>query len=168
MRSTASWVARYGVMVALAIILSYVELLFPINFVVPGVKLGLANLVTIVGLYLVGERGTACVTFTRIILVYFLFGRTFGLMYSLFGGGVSFLLMVFAKRRGWFGTVGVSIIGGIGHNLGQNIAANILVGTGNVFAYFPVLLAAGTAAGSAIGLLGGILISRTEKYIKNL
>ena len=104
MRSTASWVARYGVMVALAIILSYVELLFPINFVVPGVKLGLANLVTIVGLYLVGERGTACVTFTRIILVYFLFGRTFGLMYSLFGGGVSFLLMVFAKRRGWFGT----------------------------------------------------------------
>ena len=62
MRSTASWVARYGVMVALAIILSYVELLFPINFVVPGVKLGLANLVTIVGLYLVGERGTACVT----------------------------------------------------------------------------------------------------------
>ena len=136
--------------------------------VVSGVKLGLANLVTIVGLYLVGERGTACVTFTRIILVYFLFGRTFGLMYSLFGGGVSFLLMVFAKRRGWFGTVGVSIIGGIGHNLGQIIAASILVGSGFVFAYFPVLLAAGTAAGSAIGLLGGILISRTEKYIKNM
>lgn len=168
MRSKASWVARYGVMVALALILSYVELLFPINFVVPGVKLGLANLVAVAGLYLVGEKGTAWVVFLRIILAYFLFGRAVGLLYSLMGGGLSLVLMILVKRRGWFGPMGVSIVGGIGHNIGQLLAAAILVGSGYVFAYFPALLAAGTAAGMIIGILGGILVDRTEKYIRNL
>lgn len=160
------WVARYGMLIALAFIFSYIEALFPIYLGAPGVKLGLANLVTMTGLYTVGIPGTIAVNLVRIILVGFTFGNMFGILYSMAGAILSLLLMILCKKSGWFGPVGVSVIGGVGHNIGQLLVAAFVVQTAGVFAYFPVLLAAGTVAGAVIGLLGGMVVERIGSFVK--
>ena len=168
MRSTASWVARYGVMVALAIILSYVELLFPINFVVPGVKLGLANLVTMVGLYCMGTKETALISVVRVLLSGILFGPPSAILFGLAGTALSLTVMALCKRFRLFGMVGVSILGGVAHNIGQFLMAAFVVNTFGVFSYLPVLLTAGCAAGALIGLLGGILVGRVNRLFRTI
>ena len=144
--SRAGKIALYGMMTALAFLLSYVETLIPINLGVPGVKLGLANLASIVSLYLLGAGAAAAIALVRIVLVGFTFGN----------------LMVVFRRLDWFGVTGVSILGGAGHNIGQLIVAALVVENASLFYYLPVLLAAGTAAGALIGLLGGILVNRLK------
>lgn len=156
----AAKTALYGLLLALAMVFSYVETLIPISLGVPGVKLGLANLVTMVGLYTIGVPGTIAVNLLRIVLTGFTFGNMFSMLYSLAGAALSLLLMFLVKKSGWFTTVGVSIIGGVGHNIGQLAVAAFAVQTLGVFSYLPVLLAAGTVAGALIGLLGGIIVQR--------
>ena len=154
--------ALYGMMTALAFLFSYLETLIPLNLGVPGVKLGLANLVSIVALYLLGARPAAAITLVRVVLS----GLTFGslsMMYSLGGAAVSLTLMILLKRLDCFGVTGVSIAGGAGHNIGQLAVAAAVVENGALFYYLPVLLAAGTAAGAVIGLLGGLLIRRLPR-----
>ncbi len=158
----AKRVALYGMLIALSMVFSYVEAMIPIPIPIPGVKLGLANLVTIVGLYTVGVRPTIIITLIRIVLVGFTFGNGFSMIYSLAGGALSLFLMVFARRTGFFSQTGVSIIGGIGHNIGQLIVAAIITKTAWVFSYFPFLLIAGTIAGALIGLLGGLITERIK------
>lgn len=158
--------AEYGMMIALAFLLSYVETLVPISLGVPGVKLGLANLVSIVALYTIGIKGTVVISLVRILLVGLTFGNLFSMFYSLGGGGLSLLFMVAAKRRDWFSQTGVSILGGAGHNVGQLAVAALVVENGYVFYYLPFLLAAGTVAGALIGLLGGIIIKRIARVVK--
>lgn len=160
--------ATYGMLIALAFILSFVETLIPIHLGIPGVKLGLANLVTIVGLYTLGIPGTIAVSLTRIVLVGFTFGNLFSMIYSLAGGSLSLLLMVICRKRGWFSTIGVSIIGGIGHNIGQICIASFVVQTTGIFYYLPVLLIAGTVAGTLIGILGGMIVERVKRVIKKI
>lgn len=159
-------VAVYGLLLALAMVLSYVETLIPISLGVPGVKLGLANLVTMVGLYTLGISGTIAVNLLRIVLTGFTFGNMFSMLYSLAGAALSLIFMVLVKRTGWFGSVGVSIVGGVGHNIGQLAVAAFAVQTLGVFSYLPVLLAAGTVAGALIGLLGGMIVQRIGKLIR--
>ena len=159
--SRAGKIALYGMMTALAFLLSYVETLIPLNLGVPGVKLGLANLASIVSLYLLGA-GAAAIALVRIVLVGFTFGNLSMMLYSLAGAAVSLLLMVVFRRLDWFGVTGVSILGGAGHNIGQLIVAALVVENASLFYYLPVLLAAGTAAGALIGLLGGILVNRLK------
>ena len=156
--SRAGKIALYGMMTALAFLLSYVETLIPINLGVPGVKLGLA----IVSLYLLGSGAAAAIALVRIVLVGFTFGNLSMMLYSLAGAAVSLLLMVVFRRLDWFGVTGVSILGGAGHNIGQLIVAALVVENASLFYYLPVLLAAGTAAGALIGLLGGILVNRLK------
>ena len=120
---TAKWVALYGMLISLAFIFSYIEAVIPIPIPVPGVKLGLANLVSIVGLYTVRISGTIAVSLVRIVLVGFTFGNLSSMIYSLAGGTVSLILMILLKKTGKFSQIGVSIIGGIGHNIGQLTAA---------------------------------------------
>ena len=158
--SRAGKIALYGMMTALAFLLSYVETLIPINLGVPGVKLGLANLASIVSLYLLGAGAAAAIALVRIVLVGFTFGNLSMMLYSLAGAAVSLLLMVVFRRLDWFGVTGVSILGGAGHNIGQLIVAALE--NASLFYYLPVLLAAGTAAGALIGLLGGILVNRLK------
>ncbi len=158
--------ALYGLLIALAFLFSYIETLFPIYLGAPGIKLGLANLVTVVGLYTVGIPGTIMVSLVRVILAGFTFGNLFSMFYSLAGAALSMAFMVLCKKSGWFGTVGVSVIGGVGHNVGQLLIAAFVVQTAGVFAYLPVLLVAGTIAGMLIGLLGGMILTRLEAYIK--
>ena len=116
--SRAGKIALYGMMTALAFLLSYVETLIPINLGVPGVKLGLANLASIVSLYLLGAGAAAAIALVRIVLVGFTFGNLSMMLYSLAGAAVSLLLMVVFRRLDWFGVTGVSILGGAGHNSG--------------------------------------------------
>ena len=150
--------ALCGMLIALAFLLSYVETLIPISIGVPGVKLGLANLVTIVGLYLVNLQQLVFISLVRIVLAGLTFGNGFSMVYSLAGGAFSLFLMLLARKTGWFSQVGVSIAGGVGHNVGQLIIAALVVENSAVFYYLPFLLAAGSAAGAVIGLLGGCLL----------
>lgn len=105
--------ALYGLLTALAMVLGFVESLIPIPFPVPGIRLGLANLVTVAGLYLVGIRGTAAVTVLRIVLTGLSFGNPYSMAYGLSGSLLSLLVMAAAKKRQWFSPVGISILGGI-------------------------------------------------------
>lgn len=158
-------VALYGMLIALAFIFSYIEAMIPFPIPIPGVKLGLANLVNVVGLYSVGAVGTAAVSLVRIVLVGFTFSNTFSMLYSLAGGILSLIVMILAKRSGWFGKAGVSILGGIFHNIGQLTVAAYVTKTAGVFTYFPVLLMAGVVTGSVIGLLGGMVLERIDPVV---
>jgi len=165
-KNSAHMAALYGMLIALAFVLSFIETLIPVSLGIPGVKLGLANLVTVVGLYTVGISGTVVVSLLRIILVGFTFGNLFAMLYSLGGWGVSILLMILCRKKGWFGTAGISILGGVGHNIGQICVAAYVVKQAGVFFYLPMLLLAGTAAGLIIGIVGSMIINRISSFIK--
>lgn len=156
----------YGMLIALAFVFSYVEAMIPLPVFVPGMKLGLANLVSVAGLYSVGLAGTALVAMVRIVLVGFTFGNTFSMLYGLAGGTASMTVMILARKSGWFSPVGVSILGGIFHNAGQLIIAAFVVRTTGVFVYFPALLASGVVTGTVIGLLGGWIVERIRPMIR--
>ncbi len=161
-KNLAKTVSLYGLLIALAFIFSYVEAMIPLPLPVPGIKLGLANLVNVVGLYTVGALGTAAVSLVRIVLVGFTFSNTFSMIYSLAGGIASLFVMLLAKKSGFFGKVGVSILGGIFHNIGQLSVAAFVTRTAGVYSYLPVLMAAGVAAGAVIGMLGGMVAERID------
>lgn len=159
--------ALLGVSIALAIIASYIEMLIPIQFGVPGIKLGLTNIVIVVILYLVDAKSAFFVSVVRIFLVGFLFGNMFSILYSLAGGMLSLLCMSLMKRGLKFSIVGVSIAGGVTHNIGQVAAAIAVVENINVIFYLPILLLAGVITGLLIGLLANAVIKRLPitKYV---
>ena len=167
-RTVAQRVAAYGMLIGLACIFSYVEAMIPLPIPVPGVKLGLANLVIIVGLYTIGIKGTVAVSLIRIVFVGFTFGNASSMIYGLAGGMVSLLLMILFQKLNWFSQVGVSIIGGIGHNIGQLSVAALITQTAGVFYYLPFLMAAVVVAGALIGLLGGLVTERVQKVMKKI
>ena len=155
-------VAIFGVFTALALIFSYVELLIPINFGIPGAKLGLANLMTVLVLYKMGIKEALALSMTRIILSGFMFGNLFGILYSLSGGLLSFLVMVLLKKSDRFSVAGVSIGGGTAHNIGQLFVAMVVVQTYQVVYYLPVLLVAGEVTGLLIGLVAKEVLKRIQ------
>lgn len=159
-------IALYGMLIALAFIFSYIESMVPMPVPIPGVKLGIANLVNVVGLYSIGAVGTAAVSLIRILLVGFTFSNMFSMFYSLAGGVLSLSAMLLARRTGAFSKVGVSILGGIFHNIGQLLIAAFVTKTAGVFAYFPMLLVAGVITGAVIGLLGGMVTERISPMIR--
>ena len=167
-KQRARTVALYGILIALAMIMSFVEALIPIPMPVPGVKLGLANLVTIVGLYLIGIPGTIFVTVLRVVLIGLSFGNPYSMIYGLSGSLLSLFVMALAKRYQWFSMTGISILGGVFHNIGQVTFAALVVQTMGVYVYLPTLLTAGCIAGAIIGILGGILTDRLRNFTKNL
>ena len=148
-------------MAALAIILGYVEMLLPVFFVVPGMKLGLANLVTVIVLYRYRAKEAAVISLIRIVVIGFLFANLFSILYSLAGAALSLLCMTAARRFSGLSIVGVSILGGVTHNLGQLIVAALVVENGNVFYYFPALLISGLVTGALIGIVTGEILKRT-------
>lgn len=156
-------IAYLGVFLALALILSYVESLIPFYFGIPGVKLGLTNLIVVVMLYCTGTKEAFGVSVARILLAGFLFGNLFSILYSLAGGVLSFIVMCLLKKTGRFHVISVSVTGGISHNIGQLIAAVFVVETYDIFYYMPFLLIAGVATGFVIGMLAQEFILRFEK-----
>ena len=167
-KERARKVALYGILIALAMVMSFIETLIPIPMPVPGIKLGLANLVTITGLYLVGIPGTICVTIMRVVLVGLTFGNPYSMIYGLSGSLLSLLVMAAARKYNWFSQVGISILGGVFHNIGQVTFAAFIVQTVGVYVYLPTLLIAGCIAGAVIGIIGGIVTSRLANFTKNL
>ena len=155
-------VAIFGVFTALALIFSYVELLIPINFGIPGAKLGLANLMTVLVLYKMGIKEALTLSVTRIILSGFMFGNLFGILYSLSGGLLSFLVMVLLKKSDRFSVAGVSIGGGTAHNIGQLLVAMVVVQTYQVGYYLTELLEAGKVTGLLIGLVAKEVLKRIQ------
>lgn len=145
-----------------ALMLSYIESLFPFFFGVPGMKLGLANLAVVVVLYHYGWREALTVNILRIILSGLLFGNMFSILFSLGGALVSFLCMTAAKRVG-LSLYGVSMAGGVFHNVGQLVIAAFLVETAAVGYYAPGLLVVGLVTGAVIGAIGKELLLRLPK-----
>ena len=154
--------AYLGVFLSFALILSYIESLIPFYFGVPGMKLGLANLLVVLLLYLAGTKEAFAIAVLRIVLSGFLFGNLFGILYSLAGGLLSFLVMVLLKKSGLFSVAGVSIGGGTAHNIGQLLVAMIVVQTYQVGYYLPVLLVAGEVTGLLIGLVAKEVLKRIQ------
>ena len=156
--------AYFGVFTALALIFSYVETLIPIHFAIPGAKLGLANLVVVIVLYKAGWKDALLLSVTRIVLSGFLFGNLFGILYSLAGGLFSLGVMTIIKRRESFSMIGVSMAGGVTHNIGQLIVAMIVVETYQVGYYLPALMLAGLATGTLIGLVCREVLRRLKDF----
>lgn len=167
MKNKRGRVAVFGVFTALALIFSYVELLIPINFGIPGAKLGLANLVIIIVLYKTDWKEALLLSVVRIVLAGFLFGNLFGILYSLAGGILSLAVMALLKRSGAFSIIGVSMAGGVSHNVGQLIMAMLVVETYAVGYYLPVLLIAGLITGTLIGITGREMLKRLDLAVLN-
>lgn len=145
-----------------ALMLSYIESLFPFFFGVPGMKLGLANLAVVIALYFYGWREALTVNALRIILSGLLFGNLFSILFSLSGALISFLCMVSARKLG-LSLYGVSMAGGVFHNVGQLLIAAFIVQTVEIGYYAPFLLTAGLVTGLLIGVLGKELLHRMPK-----
>ena len=158
-------IARYGLLIALALILSYAEAQIPAFFAVPGMKLGLTNLVVLLALYRMGSGSAVTINMIRIVLVALLFGNGMSLAYSAAGGLLSGGVMILLKKTGRFSVVTVSIAGGVMHNVGQILVAMVLLGTSSLAWYLLILWFTGIASGAVIGILGGLLCGRLEKYV---
>ena len=160
---TGRQIAEYGLLIALAMVLSYVEFLIPFSVAVPGVKLGLANIVVVFALYRLGKTEAFVISVLRVLLMTFMFGNAFALMYSLSGAVLSFAVMLLLLKIGRFSPVGVGIGGGVSHNVGQILCAMVLLETKQIIYYLPVLFISGTIAGVAIGVISGVLIDRIKQ-----
>ena len=158
--------AFYGMFLALALVAGYVEQLLPINLGVPGVKLGLANIVTMVLLYTVGIRAAAGIAAIRILLAGILFGTGFSIVYSAAGAVLSILVMTALKSTKQFSCISVSVAGGVFHNVGQILVAILILETGALVYYLPVLILSGLIAGIVIGILSGLLMRRLAPVIR--
>lgn len=169
-----------GFLLALALILSYVESLIPLSFGIPGIKLGLPNLIVLLLLYdraetdeahmkeqpgirpvkifTKGECEALMVNGMRIVLSGFLFSNLYAILYALAGAAFSFAAMVFGRRTKRFSMMGVSVLGGVFHNAGQLLVAMVVVETLAVAYYVPFLMIAGTVTGAVLGLVGMTLL----------
>ena len=155
-----SKVAYFGVFTTLALIFSYVETLIPIQFGIPGVKLGLANLIIVIALYRMKLSEAYLLSIVRVLLAGFIFGNYFSIIYSLAGGLLSLTVMALLRKKGGFSVIGVSIAGGVFHNIGQLIIASVIVETFSVMDYVPVLLIAGLVTGLLIGIASDGMLKR--------
>lgn len=161
-------VAVLGLCSAGAILLGYVESLIPVFFFVPGMKLGLANLAIVLTLYFFGLGSAAVVQLVRIVVVGFLFGNLFSIAFSLAGGFFSLAVMCLAKRYGGFTVYGVSVAGGVSHNIGQIFVAAFLVENVKIIYYLPVLLLSGLVTGLLIGLVSDEAMRRLGAVVRKI
>ncbi len=157
--------AYMGMLTALAFVFSYIESLLPINLGIPGVKLGLANLVVIVALYTMGVRAAFKLSLVRIVLAGFTFGSPASMIYSLAGGMLSLAVMAVARKAQVFSAAGVSVLGGVSHNVGQIFVAILVMENTSLAYYLPALVLSGTAAGVLVGILAAVLVKRLKKGI---
>ena len=155
----ASKVAQYGLITALALVLSYAESLLP-PLGVPGVKLGLPNLAVVFALYRLGWKDACVISLARVALAALLFGNGAALAYRAAGAALSLAAMGLLKKTDKFSSVGVSVAGGVAHNAGQILVAMALLETSRLAWYLPVLWVSGTVAGVLVGIVSGVLVKR--------
>jgi heptaprenyl diphosphate synthase len=166
MRNETRRIALLGVLTSVALVLSYLEVMLPpISTAVPGIKMGLPNLIIIFVLYKFGLKEAVTVSLIRVFIVALLFGNVMTLAYSVAGAVLSLGLMTLFKKINLFSQIGVSIIGGISHNLGQILVAIFLFDTIQIGYYMIVLSITGTIAGVLIGIISSILVKKLEKVV---
>lgn len=153
-------------LLALAVIMGYLEALVPVAPTIPGIKLGLANFVIILVMYMFSIREAALISILRIILVGVLLSNMSMILYSLSGAILSLSVMALLKRNPHFSLYGISMAGGVMHNAGQLLVAGALMGFQAILWYVPFLLAAGLLAGLLIGFLVRVCYSRLENIIR--
>ena len=146
-------IAMAALLAALALIFSYVEAMIPSPVAIPGVKLGVANLVILIALYQLDFKYAIAINLVRIVVSGLLFSGVFGILYSLAGGMLSLIVMWLLKKTGLFSIAGVSMAGGVTHNIGQILVASAIVADLKMFAYLPVLMFSGIISGILIGFL---------------
>ncbi len=166
MKEKTKRIALAGMLTALAMIFSYIEAVIPFSVGIAGVKLGLANLVVLSGLYVLPARDVFTVSITRILLSSLLFGNLMALAYSLAGGVVSFFVMFFLVKHQVLSPVGVSTAGGIAHNTAQILVAYAVLQSAGIFFYLPVLLISGILAGIVVGAVSRRLIPVWKNILK--
>lgn len=152
--------ALYGLIIAAALVLSWIESQIPPFFPIPGMKIGLTNIIVVLTLYKLGSSSAMAVNVLRIALVSMLFGGIMSMLYSLAGGMLSTVIMILLKKTGKFKTVTVSIAGGISHNIGQILVAMLALNTSGIAWYLAALWFTGMASGTLIGILSNELIKR--------
>lgn len=160
MHKRTKTVAFCGVLTALAMIFSYIESLIPIPLPIYGIKLGVANIAIITILYAIGSKEALLVNVVRIALTAVLFGSLNSFLFSMAGGILSFAVMVCLKKVKLFSMVGVSVAGGVFHNVGQILMAVIVMGSYAIVYYLPVLIIAGIVTGIVIGLVSALVVKR--------
>ncbi len=158
-------IAFLGLFVALAFVLSYIEYMLPLNIGIPGAKIGIANLAVMVTLYTVGEKNAIALSIIRVVLVGLTFGNISMMMYSLAGAALSLFAMLIAKRIGKLSMTGVSVLGGVFHNVGQIIVAMLVLETKSLFYYLPFLIIVGTITGVVIGIVSSLITARVKKVL---
>lgn len=158
--------SELGFFLAVALILSYVESLIPITFGIPGIKLGLPNMIVVLLLFgqRYGAKEALLVNGMRIVLSGFMFSNLYAILYALAGAAFSFIAMLIGKRLRCFSVIGVSVLGGLFHNIGQAVVAMIVVETFAVSYYIPFLIVAGTITGAFLGLIVMEIIPYLDRY----
>lgn len=160
MRLHSKKIVLCAIMASCGIIFSYIEFLFPIPIGIPGVKLGLSNIVSLIILYWLGLPEALIVSSVRVCVSGLLFGNLFSVLYSMGGAFLALLMMYLLKKISFISIVGVSIGGGIAHNIGQIIIACLIVNNINTFLYLPVLIISGTVCGLLVGLVSSCIVKR--------
>lgn len=159
-RNKTKHIAVSAVLASLGLIFSYIEAIMPFSIGIQGVKLGIANLVVIIALYTLGKSYAFSINVIRIIVAGLLFNGLFGALYSLAGACISFLVMLLLKKINLFSIVGVSMAGGVAHNVGQLLVAAVIISNIKIFLYFPVLLFSGMITGIIIGIVAYYILKR--------
>lgn len=152
-------------LVALSMVLSYLESLIPPLVAVPGVKIGLANIITVFSLYLLDAKSAILISLLRVCLSSLLFGNTVSFIYSLSGALLSYLVMLLLLRLDFFSEIGVSVSGGVAHNVGQVAAAAVVMQNSGLLYYIAPLLISGSLAGVAVGIIAALAIRRLRGKI---
>jgi len=160
--------ALYGCTIAVGLILSYIEFLIPFYFGIPGIKLGLANLCVVILIYIRGYKSAFLVNLLRIILAGFMFGSMSSIVYSVSGAALSYILMLFIHRIGIMSPIGVSITGGVFHNIGQVLIASFVVSDFRIAVYLPVLILAGALTGFIIGIIANMVIPKLNHILTDI
>ncbi|SFR63460.1 Gx transporter family protein [Anaeromicropila populeti] len=153
-------ITQFGMLIGVAFILSYIENMIPFYIGIYGVKLGLANIVTVLVLYRFGGREALQISILRVLLVSFTFGNLYSLSYSLAGSLLSGIVMVTLMKTKKFSTVGISIAGGVAHNIGQLIVAMIVLEMKELLYYGGVLIISGSITGFFIGIAAKTTLSK--------
>ena len=152
-----------ALLVSMAIICGYIEHLIPFDFGIPGIKLGLANITVIIVLYLIGTKEAFLISLLRILICFLLFGNVYSFAYSLAGGIFSLCIMCLMKRFKIFTVTGISICGGVTHNIAQILVAVLFVKSLSIALYLPVLLISGAIMGACIGIISALIIPKIKK-----
>lgn len=160
---TSKNVALIGILASLSIVFGYIEHMIPFDFGIPGIKLGLANIVSVILLYLTSKKICYSAVALRIVICEMIFGSLYHFAFSIVGGLFSLLAMTLAKKIPDTSPIGTSIVGGCAHNIGQIIVAIFVVKNFSIALYLPLLLISGALTGAVIGACSIPVIKRLSK-----